>query len=170
MPRGGARPGSGRKPKDPALRALDGGASHRSRAHPPPISPATTDPAATAAPVIAAIETFDPPPGLSKTVLRVWAQLAPYAFANRTLVRSTVIAFEMLCRNVALERALARKRLERGGPNHRGLIQRVDAQLLRFNLAPCGKPMYLYEQPKTTTESDPPTPANPLARFLKRVR
>lgn len=39
------------------------------------------------------------------------------------------------------------------------MIQRVDAELLRFNLAPCGKPII---------SAEPEKPANPLEKFLKR--
>lgn len=89
--------------------------------------------------------------------------LAPHAFANRTLTRGTALAFERLCRNIALEWELESNSEFRGGPNHRGLIQRVDAGMLRFNLSPCGKPMFESKKP----ESAPPV--NPLARFLKRA-
>jgi hypothetical protein len=88
----------------------------------------------------------------------VWEELAPHAFAQRTLTPATLVAFRVLVRNVLLERVLAESPMFQGGPNHRGVLQRVDAELLRFNLSPCGKPMV---EPEATT-----VPVNPLARFL----
>ena len=147
MPRGGRRPGAGRKPKPTHLRGLDGGAGKRG---PVPSSPSAT----------AAVDVFDPPASVTDAALAVWQELAPHAFAARTLTRATTAAFIMLCRNVVAERTLANGAA--GGSDHRGMGKLVDAELLRFALAPCGKAIY---EPETPAKA---TPTNPLARFTQR--
>jgi hypothetical protein len=42
------------------------------------------------------------------------------------------------------------------------MIQRVDAELLRFSLSPCGKAIY--------AEPEKQAPVNPLDKFLNRKR
>lgn len=86
-------------------------------------------------------DTFDPPPTLRGKARAVWLELAPLAFEARTLTRATELSFVVLCRNVALERKMAVARYGAGGANHRGMIQRVDAELAHFCLAPFGKPL-----------------------------
>jgi len=86
-----------------------------------------------------AVEIFDPPKMLRGKVLGVWHTLAPLAFDARTLTRATELAFVILCRNVVLEQRLASKVATAGRSNHRGMIQRVDAELAKFCLAPFGK-------------------------------
>lgn len=142
---GGLRPGAGRKKKSNLEHAVTGSIRGRLLAHPSSV------------PTVAPIDEFDAPDDLSPDERNVWLELAPFAFANRTLTRATSLSFRLLCRNVVLERALASSE-DRGGANHRGIIQRVDAELLRFNLSPCGKAMY---------EADPAAPANPLERFIQ---
>ena len=88
-----------------------------------------------------AIDIFDPPDDLSPPELRAWERLSPHAFAARTLTRTTEYQFTVLCRNVVLERELATSPEKRGGADHRALLQRVDAELARFALAPNGKPI-----------------------------
>lgn len=144
---GGGRPGAGRKPKSSVLRAFDGGAGKR--------APASSLPSAVA-PV--AVDEFDAPDCLTTEQRLVWLELAPHAFASRTLTKGTMAAFVMLCRNVVTERALAAGALA-GTSDHRGMIQRVDAELMAFSLRPCGKA--LYEAPGAEAKK------NPLDRFLK---
>ncbi|HVQ14383.1 MAG TPA: hypothetical protein VMS40_12365 [Vicinamibacterales bacterium] len=152
---GGRRPGAGRKPKTAFERAVTGDPGHRGHVLPHPSSPPVV-------PTVAPVEEFDAPNDLTMAERHVWLELAPFAFANRTLTSATSLSFRLLCRNVVLERALAADPKMQGGANHRGLIQRVDAELLRFNLSPCGKALY---------EAEPSTPAaNPLERFLNRKR
>src|SRR5262245_7689676 len=127
---GGARVGAGRKPLSDHERSLGGNAGHRSSSV--SVGPWPTAP----------LETFEPPAGLPKAVLTVWRELAPSAFEARTLTRSTVPAFVMLCRNVVTERRLGKKLDTAGGPNHRGMIQRVEAEMARFCLSPFGKAVY----------------------------
>jgi hypothetical protein len=89
--------------------------------------------------------------------LAIWLELAPHAFAARTLTPATTAAFVMLCRAIVKERSLSAS-YDCGGPNHRGLMQRVATWLKDFELAPFGKPMYAAE---------PAATVNPLDRFTK---
>lgn len=149
---GGGRPGAGRKPKSSYLRSIDGGAGKR--------KPASELPAAVP-PV--EVDEFDAPDSLSPAQRLVWLELAPHAFAARTLTKGTMAAFVMLCRNVVIERSLAAGALA-GTSDHRGMIQRVDAEMLAFSLRPCGKAVYQAE-PEGQQRS-----ANPLDRFTSRKR
>lgn len=74
--------------------------------------------------------------------LAVWHELAPHAFAARTLTPGTSAAFVMLCRAVVAERALSASPATASGPNHRGVMQRVATWMKDFNVAPLGKPLY----------------------------
>lgn len=132
---GGRRPGSGRKPKSEIARSLDGNA-RRGKVLPHPSAASAPPP-----PPPPKLDEADAPDDLNFQERAVWLELAPHAMANRTLTAATSLGFRMLCRNVALERQYSGSVLDRGGANHRGLIQRIDAELLRFNLAPCGKPV-----------------------------
>ena len=85
-------------------------------------------------------EPFEPSLEMTEAERVIWDTLAPLAFKRRTLTKSTEYQFVLLCRNVVIERELAVNPDQRGGTNHRGIIQRIDAQLLRFDLAPNGKP------------------------------
>jgi hypothetical protein len=149
---GGKRPGAGRKPKSDVVRAIDGTRDRR----PGRILPHPSAPESGPVP----IEEFDAPDDLTFDERKVWLELAPFAFANRTLTRATSFSFRLLCRNIVLEQAL-RAAAYRGGSDHRGLIQRVDAELLRFNLSPCGKALY---------DAAPAKIENPLDRFRNRKR
>lgn len=135
---GGRRPGSGAKPKAERLRALDGNAGHRKVLPGPGPAQAAVPP-----PVV---EEFDAPNDLTVDEWLVWLELAPFAFRNRTLTAATSLGFRLLCQNIVLMRRYAMSVQDAGGANHRGLIQRVDAELLRFNLAPCGKPLVAADQ------------------------
>jgi hypothetical protein len=137
---GGHRPGSGRKPKDLAAKMLHGTATRAQRE-------------AARKPVT--VEEFDAPNDLTTAERLVWLRLAPGAFAARTLTKATEYQFVMLCRNVVLEREIAADASLRGGANHRGIIQRVDAELARFCLAPMGKPIV----------EDAPKVEDPFAEF-----
>jgi hypothetical protein len=72
---------------------------------------------------------------------------APHAIAERTLEPRTVVAFLLLCQNIVLERKLATAPLTCAGPDHRGLLARVEVGMARFRLAPDGKPV-VGEEPK----------------------
>lgn len=152
---GGRRPGAGAKPKSDRARALSGVRGHskgRVLSHPGAKSDDPGD-----------VDEFDAPNDLTTDERNVWLELAPHAFRNRTLTKATSLSFRMLCRNVLLERGMATSKADQGTADHRGMIQRVDAELLRFNLSPCGKAMY---EPTEGQQK----PANPLERFLNRGR
>lgn len=112
----------------------------------------------------------------------MWLRLAPHAFRERTLTRGTADAFRDLCEAVAVRDSLLSRIqadgytsqtpdvvnesgevVRRGNPmgkhplltDYRGMFQRVEAGMLKFRLAPMGKPM--------TTE--PEKPADPFAEF-----
>lgn len=154
MPRGGRRPGAGRKPKTVVEKQIEG-TSRADRGR------VLEHPASGQVPVVAPIDEFDVPDTLTLKERQVWLDLAPHAFANRTLTKATRLSFELLCRNVVLERKLSADVELVGGPNHRGLIQRVDSELSAFNLRPFGKPIY-EEAPKAE-------PVNPLEKFLRKT-
>lgn len=140
---GGRRPGAGRKGKSEAERALDGNAGHRAKV--------VAHPSAAALPQaeLPRLDESDAPDDLDFAERKVWLELAPHATANGTLTPATALGFKMLCRNIVIEQNYARSVNDKGTANHRGIIQRVDAELLRFNLAPCGKSMpKAVEQPK----------------------
>lgn len=126
---GGKRVGAGRKPKMKVVPP----SKHPVTA---PKVPSTNSDAGGSDP----IEEFDAPDDLSADERKVWLKLAPHAFKRHTLTRATAMSFEMLCRNIVIERTLAKDVEQVGGANHRGIIQRIDAELLRFDLSPNGKP------------------------------
>lgn len=80
------------------------------------------------------------PVGLTEDEAAVWRELAPHATAERTLTPRTAMAFRWLCRNVVIERKLGAAETTVAGPDHRGMMQRVEAGLARFRLTPDGKP------------------------------
>lgn len=159
MPRGGRRPGAGRKPLTDEQRALGGNAGHRK---PPVLPPRVLSggwaPQPASAPV--EVEAFDAPNDLTVDERNVWLELAPHAFAARTLTKGTAEAFKLLCRNVLLEKDMRASVLDRGRPAHQGMIHKVETAYLRFNLSPCGKPM--------VAEAKPAAAVNPLERFISR--
>lgn len=126
MPRGGRRPGAGRKPKNPTARVL----AHPSAPNP---APPTTNPASP-------IEEFDAPDDLAADERAIWLKQAPHAFANRTLTRASALSFERYCKLVVAERNEA-KGSGIGGANHRGLLRQINALELQFLLTPAGKAM-----------------------------
>lgn len=143
---GGARVGSGQKPRDPVT--VPGK---------PPEVP---------------VELLPPPADLTPDQAGVWNELAPHACSARTLVRATVASFSDLCEAIVLKRKLM-KQIEEDGytfqkvtvdgsgqehsetkahpllAQHRGMMQRVEAGLLRFKLAPMGKPIEHSKAPES---------------------
>lgn len=149
MPRGGFRPGSGRKPKSLHQHMLDGTAPKgRLLAH--PSVPTVIDPSIP-------VESFDPPETLTAEQRAVWVKQAPHAFENRTLTRATSLAFERYCTIVVLE-ACEAKSSGVGGANHRGLLKLINDYELQFMLTPNGKPL-------AAPAAAPAEPANPIAKF-----
>lgn len=144
---GGRRAGAGAKPKTALEHAITGDAGRRGRVlnH-----PSSSDAPATA---LVEVEEFDAPDDLTMEQRHVWLKLAPHAFKARTLTRATELAFSMLCRNIALEKRYAESVTDQGSANHRGLIQRIDAELSAFNLRPAGKPIFEAEAPATLKQA-----------------
>lgn len=147
---GGLRCGAGRKSKRTAERKLAGS---RERT-------AARDAGASASAPLVAM-----PRDLPETQKAIWRDLAPHATAARTLTEATVWAFRDLCEAIVLRRAMAAQleldglmvnavkvdeetgdRFSLGEPrahplitHERGMRQRVEAGMARFNLAPMGK-------------------------------
>jgi len=71
----------------------------------------------------------------------VWRELAPFALTERTLEPRTAMAFRMLCENIVLLKKLAAAPLTCAGPDHRGMLARVEQGWARFRLVPDGKPV-----------------------------
>lgn len=135
MPRGGARVGSGRKPKTAAAHIFAGTArgSHKE--------------AAKSAPLPA--EFVHEPASLSWEGAEVWRRLAPDAMAKRTLTAGTADDFRALCEmTVEMWATLAARRQEgwtdqgfRLAREFRSLAQRVQDKMRGFKLSPIGKEM-----------------------------
>jgi hypothetical protein len=142
MPRGGRRPGAGRKRKSLQARVL---------AHP---SVPTTNP-------LSPVEEFDAPDDLTLDERAVWLKQAPHAFRQRTLTRSTALSFERYCKVVVMERNEA-KSSGMGGANHRGLLKQINQYELQFILTPCGAVM-----PDAAPVAAAEPPASKLSRFRK---
>jgi hypothetical protein len=143
------QPGTGRKAKDPVLRALDGNASRR------PVAPPVTAPTPH--------RPVRMPATLRPDERKVWRQLAPHAKALGTLTPGTALGFKWLCRNVVLLEACWADGKTRGTAKYLGVLQKVESGLLRFALAPYGKPM------PDAGVAAPSAPVNPLDRFLKKA-
>lgn len=140
MPRGGRRPGAGRKPRSKVGVVL---------IHPsiPPASALLAPPAA-----------LEVPAGLDEEERAIWIDRAPYAIQYGTLDQASVAAFVRYCQIVVLERHEG-KSSGRGGSNHRGLLRQLDQFELRFLLSPNGRPM---PQRAGAIETQP---ASKLGRF-----
>lgn len=152
---GGHRAGAGRKPQNQALGELKG--SRRSRARATTASARNQTPAGAAAPappVPPDVKIPDAPGNLTLDELAIWNELAPLAEREGTLSDSTAIALRDLCEAMVLKRKLLRRigddglvvtgadGSDRAHPlltQFRGLMQRVEAGLIRFKLAPMGK-------------------------------
>lgn len=153
MPRGGARVGAGRKPKGATVLSLHGG---RIR---PSAKQAEDVPQAPLVPV-------QPPLDAPSEQQAVWNELMPHALMARTLTPGTAAAFRDLCEAIVLKRMMLAEIMadgltqakvtlqmdEQGGgvqsvekkahallSQHRGMMQRVEAGMTRFKLAPMGK-------------------------------
>ena len=85
------------------------------------------------------------------------AELGMLELTEMTGVKATAMAFARYCRVAVLE-AKEAESSGRGGPNHRGLLQVLNALELQFQLAP-GK------RPKVQPASASAPPVGALARF-----
>jgi hypothetical protein len=146
---GGARSGAGRKKKPTHLRAIDGGADHR--------TPTSTN---DAMPAIAEPASIEPPADFARDELIVWNEWAPRAQAERTLTPTTLGSFVQLCQLEADRRELRGRYTARRSPvtgellpllvmgsddelairrEHRNLAKDINAKMKDFKLAPFGK-------------------------------
>jgi phage terminase small subunit len=182
MPRGGARTGSGRKRKALGLKVLHGTASQAERAARTAAGNQTPAPEIKAEAGNQSLGQFEPPVDLTERQQAIWRELAPHAIGKKTLVAETFTAFRMLCSQIALMRAIEAE-LEQDGltgqkvtlqmdesggglqsvekkahtllPKLTTVMQRVEAGLVRFGIAPTGKPMV----------EDKPVEVDPFAVF-----
>lgn len=153
---GGGRVGAGRKSKSDGEKWLGGDANvHGSPRARPNEAPVKLIPA---------------PSDMSGELVAIWNELAPHACGNKTLVEASVQSFRDLVEAIALRRLISAE-LEGGsltyvkvtvdgsGQEHtelkanpllghlRGQMQRVEAGLARFKLAPTGKALVESEAP-----------------------
>jgi hypothetical protein len=176
---GGLRVGAGRRRKDQASGDVTGSRRTRARAKQPNQTTApnqsagnqTTAPVAAAQSPVAAIDVEIPqPPGnLTLDELAEWNDLAPRAAKVGTLTNDTQWALVDLCQARVLKAKLLRD-VDRMGnvvsgaggqlaanpllARYTTLLQRVDAGMMRFKLAPMGKEL-----------TEPEKPADPFAAF-----
>lgn len=158
MPRGGHRPGAGRKPKGQEGNVLTM-PDRKVRVQPPiPDLPESDRVALSEAPL-----------GVSEAARALWHQWAPQALAERTLTPATAAGFAQLCQQWAYVTSLAKK-IDHLGPDTKEAIpymigylklaQRLDASLARFKLTAFGKPA-VSDKPKAA--------ANPWAQVAGKL-
>lgn len=90
----------------------------------------------------------DCPKGLSGEAKDVWKELSTHAITAGTLTAATAMAFADLCDYIVLERKLRAAPLTVAGPDHRGMMARVEAGRVRFRLLPDGKAVATLEPVK----------------------
>lgn len=146
MPRGGARAGAGRKPKGKeglltGSRRVRDRLDRQQQTEQAPAEAEAVDPVTL------------PPEELTIAELAVWNDLAPIAAKAKTLDETTRTALRDLCELIVLRKSVLRKihdtDLVHDGeyglkanpllPQYRGLVQRIEAYMTRFKLAPMGK-------------------------------
>lgn len=151
MPRGGRRPGAGRKPKSAKQHFLTGNAGKRGLE----LVPKTRDELEAGEPETAPPVLVMPEDLLAQEGERAyWTRYAPQAVAAGTLTVQTVGGFVMLCQ-VAARADRMWEDIEREGltysdegiikahpllPAYRGLVQRHESLLQRYLLAAMAKP------------------------------
>lgn len=169
MARGGLRVGAGRPRKSDDAKWLGGDAGKRGVTKKPEAPPVE-------------VRLIPAPADLSADQAEVWNELAPHACAARTLIDGTVHAFRDLCEAIVLKRQMAtaigedgltylkvtidgsgQEHTERKAnpllTQHRGMMQRIEAALMRFRLSPMGKELTPVEPVKDEWEEfdDPAT-------------
>jgi hypothetical protein len=116
------------------------------------------------------------PADLAKDLQPIWQELAPLALARGTLTAEHVPRFRLLCNAVFWERRWSARILEEGDVyiavtvdgagqerqvfkphaligSHRGMMQRVEAGMIAFRMAPTGKAVVMAkEKPKSELE------------------
>jgi hypothetical protein len=84
------------------------------------------------------LDESEAPNDLSTEERLVWLRLAPHAMPKGRLTPATAFHFAQMCKNIALMHRYAASVTDAGGASHRGLIQRVDTELLTYGLVPSG--------------------------------
>src|SRR5688572_18756748 len=135
MPRGGARPGAGRKPNPP---------NEGSKVFSIYRQPKAAEPAP---PVIAGSPLLEPPAELAADVQAVWRKLSRHALGERTLTESTAAGFVELCQQ-SVDLQSVHQTIQRLGAGTKEaepyfrtylkLAQRFDSSLARFKLTAFG--------------------------------
>lgn len=134
MPKGGARTGAGRKPRQTAVVLGMNGARL------PPSAPVL-------APIDDALAV--PPADLPPKMRPFWSTWAPLALSQGTLTRATMPGMRELCELATFKQAVERRirRIGAAAPeaqsllrNYLKLSQRLDAAMARFKLTAFGKP------------------------------
>jgi hypothetical protein len=164
---GGARSGTGPKPRGGGLVGLAGG---KRPAAVPSAAAAESDPVAR-------------PVALSHKETAQWDDLAPHAIEHGTLVPSTVAAFVLLCKLQVMADEMYERLLAEGFTfvkhvpdsdggmheepkahplvsQHRNTVQRIESLMVKFKIAPMGRPVETGRKKKAS--------ANPWAGIGRR--
>ncbi len=140
MPRGGSRPGAGRKPGSAKVVGMDG----KPRADVIPAS--MQGPGTEVPPAPPTGDLVDPPTDLTETQQAFWREWAPRAIGAGTLTDATRLGFRELAEQYVIKVSLAKAVEERAPGWGESLklwlkaTQRVDASMARFKLTALGKP------------------------------
>lgn len=140
MPRGGSRPGAGRKPKTSKVVGMDG--KPRGDVLPPAMLASSAPSSALAA---EPSELTEPPTYLEEPRKAFWRQWAPLAVSEGTLTKATVLGFEALSRQYVIVQDLALTVSTRAHGWESALAplfkaeQRLDSTMARFKLTALGK-------------------------------
>lgn len=139
MPRGGRRPGAGRKPKQTAVvLGMDGNRLPATPQLPPAVSEAERD------------GLLEPPTDLQDSAKACWRAWAAQALEERTLTPATEPGFRELCLRMANVKALDERILLLGVGTQdslpylrerRGQAAQLNVSLKDFKLSAFGKPM-----------------------------
>lgn len=131
MPRGGRRPGAGRKPKPSHMRIVQGSRSRAEQKAEVPAESAANE----------QVEVLAVPDWLKEPdAIALWNELAPLALDRRTLTAATRRSLASLCEKHCIAAKLAA--VELGGTAHARMLKQINAEMLQFNLTPCGKPLF----------------------------
>lgn len=148
----GGAAGTGRKPKAGHAARLHGSRRHTAQVQSGPLP------------------SVEPPAGMSEGEAAVWSELAPHALAARTLTPATARRLWLLCKAITMEASMSaqlhaegwtyeRVTIDGAGQEHteqkanplcdkqRAMMQRVEAGLAAFRLAPVGKELAPASQP-----------------------
>lgn len=157
MPRGGSRPGAGRKPKGSKVVGMDG----KPRADVLPPSMQTAVVPAPDSPLI------EPPADLSDARKAIWRTWAPHALAEGTLTEATASGFREFTERMAVKNRLWAQ-VEEGAPGWGDAFKLwekasklVNVSMKEFKLTAFGKP---------AAPAKPKASANPFAAFAPAVK